>query len=132
MPSYRKQPYGQYISLEALCTLLHVAEEWTPYSSVSARLANALRDHGLLRNIALELLDFASISLVMQTCELIAFLPRRLAERNGSGFRRLRVVLDITAAEVFERCRPRFKKSLLHVRLGQRASEAASQPERAA
>jgi len=124
--SYRDHKDGQYIALDALCALSHVVGQWALRSSVSVRLTDALRDHGLTRNIALELPDFASVFRMMQSCELVAFLPDRLVSSHSSPLKKLRVDLDIPAAEVFARWHPRLDHDPRHVWLRQRIVDVCS------
>ena len=123
--SYRAHAEGEYVPLDALCALSHVLGQWTMRSSVSERLTNVLREQGLARNIVLRLPDFASVFRLMQTCELVAFLPAKLVAHSGGGLKRLRVDLDIPAAAVFARWHPRLEKEPRHVWLRQKVTETA-------
>ena len=112
--SYTDHADGQYVPLEALGALSHIVGQRPLRSAVSERLSKTLADHGITRRVAMDVPDFSSVFRCMAHCELVAFLPANLVRQNPLNLKRLRVDLDIPAANVFARWHPRLSKDARH------------------
>ena len=112
--SYRHHSANQYIPMPDLCDLTHIIGQKTMRSMVSGRITTIFREHGLERNVLLDVPDFATVFRMMDNCELVAFLPAKLAAQHGTTLKRLRVDIDIPAASIFARWHTRLENEPRH------------------
>lgn len=112
--SYRHHEHGQYVSLPELCDLTHIVGQKVLRSAVSGRISTIFREHGLERNVQLDVPDFATVFRLMETCELVAVLPAKLAAQHAAKLKQLRVDIDIPAASIFARWHPRLENEPRH------------------
>ena len=92
---------------------------------MSEQLSSKLSEKGLVRNIALDVPDFASVFRFMRTAELVAFMPAKLVASAGFKLKTLRVDLEIPAARVFALWNARFDRDPRHLWLRGLVREAA-------
>ncbi len=124
--SYQMHDHNQHVALGDLCALAHIIGQSAIRSAVSERLSSAFRERGLVRNILLDVPDFASVFRLMQNSELVAFLPAKLAASAEVDLKTLRVDLEIPAARVFARWHPRLDQDPRHTWLRNMVVDVAS------
>ena len=123
--SHSNHKPGQGLSLREMCELPHIVGQRSLRSTVSERLTSELSKRGLVRNIALEVPDFATVFRMMQQCELMAFLPAKLVDQSEVAVKKLHIDLDIPAARVFARWHKRFETDPRHIWLRNAVNDVA-------
>lgn len=112
--SYASHANGQRLTTPDLCDLNHVllGPADTP---VRRYIDDRLAAQGLARRVALRVPNFATLFQAMRHGELVAFMPRKIAEMHSGFLRLMSTELDLPETTVTANWHPRLNNDARHV-----------------
>jgi DNA-binding transcriptional LysR family regulator len=125
LSSYKETRYGQFMSLEQLCTCRHAFVDPTG-GSFRGPIDEELHRLGFERQVVLAVPTFATLMRLMEANSLMAFMPERIAKSIKHGFALIETPLETARIEVVANWHPRMNKDARHIWLRETLASVAN------